>query len=579
MSIKVLDPGVAEKIAAGEVIQRPASVVKELIDNAVDAGASRISIEIERAGKSLIRITDDGSGIPKNELPLAFEHHATSKVASIDDLMRIETMGFRGEALPSIAVVSEVVMVSRATGAELGGRIEISFGKEARNSDAGAPVGTSVEVRSLFGNLPARSKFLKSDRTEWGRVADVVTDAALVFTGIAFRLARDGATTMNVESHPNVPSRIKALFSESAADSLVAVNEEAGGVGVEGWVGRPTVTRSNMKMVYVYVNKRRVRVPAVTHALKTSFSEYIPRGRCPVAFLFITVPPGSVDVNVHPAKEEVRFKDTGPVHDAVRRAVGHALAKTGEARLSSEALPLSRASFGKSRSREPDRYSGEAERERFLRHVADRQSGYAAESTRAASVDIRKYGDVPRFLQVHDTYIIVEDEQGVILVDQHALHERVLLEEFREKFSIRSVEKQKLLIPAGVDLTSDEMARLEEISDGLNDLGLEVEPFGGNTVIVRAVPAFLGKADPGDLIMEIIGNVNPAADRESRLRELMALMACKGAVKAGDRLPAGQVAALLERGRNIDFSGTCAHGRPTRILISLSEIEKMFERR
>lgn len=569
MAIKVLEASVAEKIAAGEVIQRPASVVKELVENSIDAGAGRISVEIERAGKSLIRVTDDGRGIPRDELALAFEHHATSKVASIDDLARIDTMGFRGEALPSIATVSEIVMVSRSAGGELGGRVEISFGREMGIKDAGAPVGTTVEVRNLFGNLPARSKFLKSDRTEWGRVASIVTDAALVFPGIAFNLARDGETAVNTESHPDILSRIRALFSPSIADSLVPVSAKVGGVGIEGWVGRPDLTRSNMKMVHVYVNRRHVRVPAVTHALKAAFSEYIPKGKCPVAFLFITVPPGTVDVNVHPAKEEIRFRDTSPVHNAVRQAVGRTLTGTAAARPVGTIL----------RGAERRRYNGKIDWQRPLRPVAEKEFGYPAGPARVTPVDVRQYEEERRFLQVHDTYIVVEDEQGVMLVDQHALHERVLLEELKEKFRSRSVEKQNLLIPANVDLAPDEMARLEDIKDGLDDLGLEVEPFGGNTVVVRAVPAFLGKADPAELLLEILENMNPAADRESRMRELIALMACKGAVKAGDRLPGEQIRALLERSKGVDFSGACAHGRPTRILLSMSEIEKMFKRR
>lgn len=577
----------AEKIAAGEVILRPASVVKELVENSIDAGGSRISVEVERAGKSLIRVTDNGRGIPRDELELAFEHHATSKVASVDDLARIDTMGFRGEALPSIAAVSGAAMTSRASGAELGGRVEMSFGGPRRVSDAGAPVGTTVEVRDLFGNLPARLKFLKSDRTEWGRISGVVTHTALMFPEIAFDLARDGETVLSAESHADIPSRIKVLFGTSIAESVVSVHSEIRDVKVDGWICRPDLTRSSMKMVHVYVNRRFVRVPAVTHAMKAAFGEYLPRGRCPVAFLFIAVPPASVDVNVHPAKEEIRFMDPGPVHDAVSEAVRGALAGV-RARLGG--LPSvsdgitgrrARGKEGRGLFRDtvpPGRYGRETDREEFLRPVAEKGRGYPEKPTRVTPIDIRRHEGVPRFIQVHNTYIVVEDEQGVMLVDQHALHERILLEELREKFSSRSVEEQNLLIPASVDLGPDEMARFEEIRDGLDDLGLVAEEFGGNTVIVRAVPAILKGVDPADLLLEIIENLKPAADRESRLRELMGLMACRGAVKAGDHLPGEQIMALLERSKDIDFSGACAHGRPTRILLGLSDIERMFER-
>lgn len=577
MAIKVLPPDVSEKIAAGEVILRPSSVVKELIENSIDAGAARISVEAEHAGKSLIRVTDDGCGIPGDEIACAFRHHATSKVTSVDDLAHINTMGFRGEALPSVAAVSEMTMISRASGAGLGGRLDVSFGRIGQVIDAGAPFGTTVEVRGLFSNMPARLKFLKSDRTEWGRIASIVTHAALICPQIAFDLVRDGKTVVSAESHPDVISRIEKLFGAPITESLIPVSGGLGEVSLEGWIGTPSLTRNNMNMVHVYVNRRYVRVPAAARALKDSYGEYLARGRCPVAFLFIEVPPSSVDVNVHPSKEEIRFRDTGLVHDAVKHAIRGALANTGAARVLSTSLGKGIARIRRDtpglKTAGDDTGPGKSPGAVF-----ERELPYHAD--RVPLIDVRaREQRVRRFMQVHNSFIVVEDEDGVMLVDQHALHERILLEEFKNKLSIRSVEKQRLLIPANVDLTPDEMAGLDEVKDCLSDLGLVVEKFGGNTVVVRTVPALLKAVDPADLLLEIIDGIKPGTDRDSKLRNLIGLMACKGAVKAGDKLSGKEISALLEKAGEIDFSGACAHGRPTHILLTLAEIEKMFGRR
>ncbi len=556
MPIQVLPINVSEKIAAGEVIQRPASVVKELVDNAIDSGATRISVDVEQAGKALIRVSDNGSGLPREELPLAFQHHATSKLSSVEDLGMISTMGFRGEALPSIAAVSETVMVSRPPDAALGAQIEVDFGSIGETIEAGSPTGTTVEVRNLFRNLPARLKFLKSDRTEWGRIASVVTHAAAAFPSVGFHLSHNGQRALSVEPHPDIPSRIGRLFDASLADSLSYSMTRLRGLELQGWFSPVHVTRSNMNMIHTYVNSRYVRVPAALRALKDAYGEHLPRGRHPVAFLFLLVPPDAVDVNVHPSKEEVRFEDAGTIHDIVRRAAGDALAGMNTAADARVPSPAGRPS-----------------------PVAEGHLPYRASPRPMTPLPSGPLFETAAFLQVHNSYIIVEEDDGILLVDQHALHERILLEELREKMARRSLERQGLLVPLTVNLTPEEMSSLEEIRDCLDEAGITVDDFGRNAVAVRSVPALLKNADPVDLVLEAIHETGGPGDRDSRLRELIARMACRAAVKAGQKLSTEEIAALLQKARETDFAGACAHGRPTRIKLTLADLEKMFERR
>jgi DNA mismatch repair protein MutL len=466
-------------------------------------------------------------------------------------------MGFRGEALPSIAAVSETVMVSRPSGAELGAQIEVEFGEIGETIEAGGPAGTTVEVRNLFCNLPARLKFLKSDRTEWGRIAGVVTHAAAAFPSVAFDLAHNGKRILSVEAHPDIPSRIGRLFDASLADSLAHAMSRLRGVELQGWFSPVNVTRSNMNMVHMYVNSRYVRVPAALRALKDVYGEYLPRGRHPVAFLFLIVPPDAVDVNVHPSKEEVRFKDAGTIHDIVRRAAGEALAGLGasvEARVPS--APSGRPS-----------------------PVAERPLPYRTPPRPTAPLPSGPLFEASGFLQVHDTYIVVEEEDGILLVDQHALHERILLEELKEKMADGSLERQGLLVPLTVNLTPEEMSALAEIRDCLGEAGITVDDFGENAVAVRSVPALLKNADPVDLVLEAVHETASAADRDSTLREVISRIACRAAVKAGQRLSRQEIAALLKKARETDFAATCAHGRPTQLKLTLADLEKMFERR
>lgn len=602
--IRILDADVANKIAAGEVIERPASVVKELVENALDAGARRIDIEIRRGGKEYIRVTDDGAGVPAEQVPLAFARHATSKIRSADDLFNVATLGFRGEALPSIAAVAEVEMRTRTADAPGGVRYVVCGGVPGELEPAGAPVGTTVVVRRLFFNTPARYKFLRSESAEARRIADVAARIALAWPQVAFRLVADGRQVFATPGDGDLAGAIRAVYG-AAARELVPIAGELNGVQVSGWVSKPDVVFGNRERMSVFLNGRWIQSAALLRAIEQGYDTMLPHGRHPLAVVHLTLDPAAVDVNVHPAKAEVRFKDEGAVFRAVMRAVREALLGTDLIQPVTRARPLEAAGPGvQGPSAPPARHSSAP-------LIALPASGALAGSPRAAEerpiwpqpeavshshagagvaplpdaasppADAREQLRALRILgQLHRTYIVGETADGLWIIDQHVAHERVLYERFLEALATGRRNVQRLLIPVAVTLPPSLVGLAEQYAGPLERLGFLLEPFGGASYLVRGVPVELAGADErrlGETLEELL----LACEREGRWNPhaAAASLACRAAVKAGQELDAEQMAALVRQLAGADNPFACPHGRPIVVELGRLDLERRFGRR
>ncbi len=587
--IRLLPDEVVDRIAAGEVVERPAAVVKELIENALDAGASRIAVRLEAGGRRLIRVEDDGEGMTPDDLEKVFLRHATSKLRDVEDLFHIASLGFRGEALASIGAVSRTQIMSRPDGAAEGALVANDGGKVLPPKPAGCPPGTAVEVRNLFYNVPVRSKFLKTEATELSHCMESVTRFALSHPGIGFTLLHNGREVFRVEQNTGLKDRISAFFDKKVAEALIPVNKELLGIHLEGFLGRPELGRRDMRRSYLFLNDRFIRDRAVHAALRRADREVMPEKFHPVYFLKVGMPPDWVDVNVHPTKIEVRFLDGARVFSAVHKTVAEALA--GGEKFSSAAGPPDSPSYawrpGKSfGSMEPRGDAGPAVREAPCPGNLSFTSGAstpdrtmaAADETAPESPEVRPSRS-GRILQVHETYAVFETPSGLGIVDQHALHERILYEDLRKEYEGGGIRLQKLLLPVTVDLEPARAARVSEICFALNHLGIRAEASGERGIKVSAVPALLKNSDPHALVSEVIDRVAEGGMGEDAYRGLLFSLACRAAVKAGDRLADEELLALLERAEQIAYSGRCPHGRPTMVHLSLAELEVMFKRR
>jgi len=550
------------------VVERPASVVKELIENAFDAGARRIRLEVREGGRTLIAVSDDGSGMGPEDARTALERHATSKIASGEDLARIHTFGFRGEALPAIASVSRLRLRTRARGAPEGAEIEVDAGKTVDARTAGGPEGTRVEVAELFHNVPARRKFLKSPATEWGHIADWLARAALALPSVHFDVERDGRPAISWPAVGEAIERIAAVLSEREAEPLVALHAEDGALRLHGFASRPDAHRATAAGIHLFVNRRPVRDRLLRHALLDGYRDVLPRGRHPTALLFLELPVEAVDVNVHPAKWEVRFADPRAVHQLVSRGVGAAL---GERRW----LSAPAAAPGWVHEEVP------APSDWVLAGAAPRRPEPPAASAAPPRERLRLAGQ--RLLgQLHATYLLLEAPDGLLLVDQHAAHERVLFERLREGWRAGAVSRQPLLATETVELAPERVARLAGAAAELGALGFELEPFGASAIAVRAIPAVLAGSDPARLVAELADELVP--ERSGGLRapdaaeRLFASMACHAARRAGERLDPREQQALLGALDAIPWAPTCPHGRPVAIPLSRGEIERRFGR-
>jgi DNA mismatch repair protein MutL len=586
--IRRLPDALVDQIAAGEVVERPASVVKELVENAVDAGARRIRVEVREGGRGLLAVTDDGSGMAAADARLALERHATSKLATAEDLARIGTYGFRGEALPAIASVSRFRLRTRLAGAAQGTEVRVDHGRGLEVRTAGGPVGTRVEVADLFAGVPARRKFLKAASTEWTHVADWLARAALVLPAVHFDVQRDDRDAWSWPATADRLARIAAVLSEREAEALLPAELERGGVRLRVFASRPDVHRRSAEGLYLYVNERPVRDRLLRHALLEAYRDWLPRGRFPTVLLELEVPPEAVDVNVHPAKWEVRFADPQHIHrmvsDAVRRAV-EARGWLAAAPPSEESSPVAWPQPRPEGLAATGARSGDWLFAQAAASAAPREA--ASERPALRFADLRPIG------QLLGTYLLLEDKGGLLLVDQHAAHERVLYERMRRGWLEGGVERQALLAPTPVELDAPARAALEAAGGALERLGFEVEPFGADAVLVRAVPALLAGRDPGALVRGLAEPLRagaaeaevlaaPEGGASVRLLEaadrLFATLACHAARRAGDVLDPLEQRALLDALDAIPWAPTCPHGRPVAIPVTLGEIERRFGR-
>jgi DNA mismatch repair protein MutL len=665
--IQQLSPALVNRIAAGEVIERPASVVKELVENSIDAGSTHITVEIEDGGRELIRITDNGCGIPLEELPLAFAQHATSKLACDEDLFRIATMGFRGEALASIGAVSHARLLSRVAGRDEAWEIHNRGGEISAPQAAAGNVGTSIEIRNLFFNTPARRKFLKGAATELGHISEMVLRLALPYPAISFELLSDGRSILKLPATSPV-QRMLAAWPDDFHEQRLSLEFGDAELRLGGIIGLPELARPTAKYQYVYLNGRFIRDKFIQHALKEGYRGLTEPGRHPAAILMLTIPPADVDVNVHPTKIEVRFRDSSRIHGLVLASVREKLlgsdltpsahvggqdeapaAATSEARQqladffrsqfpgsvppapAAGAVPADGSAAGTPGAPAPA--AGNAavatappnpmgissatatsftapplqlepplpqqatipfpappriEAPRLNAQDIGRREAGAAGATPNHPAPAPTVSSPTGFsgvrapaIQLHNTYLVTESPEGMLIIDQHALHERILYEELVQWLSRGPLESQPMLIPEPVKASPRQVALLEQIQPLLQKLGIELTPFGPGTIAVQAFPTFLHRLSPSRFVRELLERGEQELldmHQEELLHDILDMMACKAAVKAGDPLTPEEIDALLTRRELCDRSSNCPHGRPTILRMSLKELEKQFKR-
>ena len=574
--IRILSEDLISKIAAGEVVERPASVVKELIENSIDAGATSIGVDIRAGGMESIRVMDDGCGMSKEDALLAAERFATSKVQKEEDLYAIQTLGFRGEALPSIASVSKMRLITRDGASQVGTEVDREAGVKVRVSEAGSPVGTSVEVKNLFYNTPVRRRFLKSVGTELFHIHRVVDQMALAKPQIQFRLIHDGREVLNVPKTNELPVRIEAILGRETYDGLIPVEFRDETIAIRGYIGRATLTLSSAKSIFTYVNGRFVRDRTVNRSIFDTYRTLIPRDRYPIAILFIDLSPHRIDVNVHPTKREIRFRDQEKVYRSINLALQSQLkAVPGDARISPAVETYLQEKGVPGRIREVTGGYGPMEGEGVERSFVfpefshkDQPGGF--------------YSSLFPLGQIGGTYIVCQGPKGLVVIDQHAAHERVLFEKLKHQLGNAAVVRQILLFPHMVEMSHAEAHVVGSYKDEMEKLGMEIEAFGGNTFVVKSVPQVVAVEDVGSLLKDIIGEL---ASEGSTLRgeaiteRILSIMACHGAIRANRVLRDGEMQALLRDLEEIDFASTCPHGRPIFSEIDYPQLDKLFKRR
>ncbi len=642
--IRQLSASVINKIAAGEVIERPASVLKETLENAVDAGADRIDITVEKGGIDLVRIADNGCGLLPEQMPLAFASHATSKIETADDLFSVDTLGFRGEALASISEVSNFTLRSRVADSDAGYEMVVNGGNHSEIVPCGCPVGTSIEVRNLFFNVPVRRKFLKTTQTEMGHCSEAFTRIAMAFPQIHFTLRHNERTMFELGKVDDWRSRIGAIFGEQVAEQLIWVESEEDGIRLSGYVANPTLSRGNTKMQYLFLNGRHIRDRSLQHALGEAYRGLLLHGRFPVSFLRLDMPADQIDVNVHPTKLEVRFENGRRIYSQLlgtlrNRFLSTDLTAKVEQPVGEEVVDPGQAAEVRDQFVNWARGDKSGGQTHVSADSGAKQTGFRFDQGQPLSplpqarrvAEFQPFDTTPGFgqnagasgstvtnpstesselpagesvfdptahaypslsppaevthahgaIQAHNRYLITESDEGVVIIDQHALHERILYEEIREKVLGGSLETQRLLVPETVHLTSSEAAAMLEAKDLLAELGVEVEDFGGDTILVSSYPAMLANINPADMIRQIAEQLDghgTLPDRRDLIDELLHMVSCKAAIKAGDRLTAEEIDALIERRHLVQDSHHCPHGRPTTLVFTREELDRRFKR-
>ncbi|MEW6746135.1 MAG: DNA mismatch repair endonuclease MutL [Planctomycetota bacterium] len=580
--IRVLPPEIVDKIAAGEVIERPASVVKELMENSLDAGARRVDVEVEGGGARLIKVTDDGSGIDPADLVLAFLSHATSKLMRLEDLEEIASLGFRGEALASIGAVSRASLRSRSAGREAGAVVEDHGGAISPVREVGMPPGTVVEVRDLFFNTPARRKFLKSPPSELAHITDVVTRLSLSHPGVRCRLLNDGKLVYAVEADDGVSRRLRLAFGRELGEGLLRGEAHENWGHLELFLGRPEQARRRSRLQLAFVNGRPVRDRTLVAAIRQGYADFLAESLQPVYAVFLAVPPSEVDVNVHPTKSEVRFRRAADLFRGVVAAVGSTLRR-------SDLAPRPRLSPPRSPAgRPPSRSAGAPGSPLFeegtpcLRLPAGGESvGEEAAPEFPVEAADRSSALTAGVLQVHCTYIVREVPEGLMVIDQHALHERLVYNRLKRQLEGGQVLSQRLLTPCIVEVPRRQVVALEEAGEMLARLGVDLRPFGEAAVALSAVPALLDRHDPERLVAELldVASGEDSADASRLLEKALLTLACHRSVRGGERLSEPMIRRLLREADADVLSQTCPHGRPTRVVLPLAEIERLFKRR
>ena len=580
MRIEKLDAAVANQIAAGEVVERPASIVKELIENSLDAGATSVTVEIEGAGTGLIRVLDNGVGIHHEDMRLALERHATSKITTTDDLLSITSMGFRGEALASVASVARTTLTSRAVGSDRAWALTVDGGEEKRHAPAAHPQGTAVEIRDLFFNTPARRKFMKTERTEVAHISETVRRLALANPGVSFELKHGSRTVERLPATKVLVDRIEKLLGRDFLAEAVEVDERQEELRLHGWIGSPTYTRRTADQQHLFVNARYVRDKVVSHAIRQAYRDVIFHGRQPVFVVYLEIPPEAVDVNVHPTKHEVRFRDSRQVHDFIFGRLNRAL-RDVRAGSSNDLIKNTGVAMNSTEPKAPAWVQASFPRQLSVQ-VEGGASAFVTEERDTVYAEDRVFPPLGYALaQLGGAYILAENEEGLVIVDMHAAHERITYEKMKSASSEQTLVKQRLLVPLSLEVTRREADLVEALTEEFGRLGIGLERLGPSTIRVQEVPSLIGTADAAELVRDVLGELVEYGRSDSLAEHrdsLLATMACHGSIRANRRLAIEEMNALLREMERTENAGQCNHGRPTFHVQNLADLDRLFLR-
>jgi len=573
--IRILPEKVASQIAAGEVIERPASVVRELLDNSIDAGSDSITAKIEGGGKRLIRVSDNGAGMSRDDLLLCLERHATSKIMSVSDLLSISTLGFRGEALPSTASVSRMEITSRPKEQLIGHRVKVDGGKIKSVDEVGCPTGTTVEVRDLFFNIPARRKFLRAEKTETDHIVDTFSRIALPFLHIHFKLDEMQRTILNLPVSENDLNRLSVLMGRHVVRSMLNLNQQTGELGIRAYLAPPDLDRSRGDRIFIYINKRNIRDRLITRAIIEGYGQRLMKGRYPQAVILIDVDPSLVDINVHPTKQEIRFRHSRLVYQSILSAIENTLGK----RVYASWDTVSDHHYGEPKEIAVRPTAGMFMAESQKEYVPTRGEGVGPPEPLHQEAYLVK--ESPQVIgQLKLTYILCQTSKGLLLVDQHAAHERIVYETLKKAYQTSNIERQSFLIPHRLEFSLREGRIIHQKLDQLVKFGVELEHFGGSTFLLRSVPSLLLQAQWDRFLYDLIPVLEEDDDlcNEKAMDHLMTVMACHGAIRAGVRMSQEEMSLLLSQLEKMDLPTNCPHGRPIFKKFTYYEIEKMFKR-
>ena len=580
MRIEKLDAAVANQIAAGEVVERPASIVKELIENSLDAGATYITVEIEGAGTGLIRVLDNGAGIHHEDMRLALERHATSKITTTDDLLSITSMGFRGEALASVASVARTTLTSRAVGSDHAWALTVDGGEEKRHAPASHPQGTAVEIRDLFFNTPARRKFMKTERTEVAHISETVRRLALANPGVNFELKHGKRMVEPLPATKVLVDRIEKLLGRDFLAEAVEVDERQEEFRLHGWIGSPTFTRRTADQQHLFVNARYVRDKVVSHAIRQAYRDVIFHGRQPVFVVYLELPPEAVDVNVHPTKHEVRFRDSRQVHDFIFGRLNRALRDVRPGS-SNDLIENTGVPMNTTEPKPPAWVQASFPRQLSVQ-VEGNASAFVTEERDTVYAEDQVFPPLGYALaQLGGAYILAENEDGLVIVDMHAAHERITYEKMKSASSEQTLVKQRLLVPLSLEVTRREADLVEALTEEFGRLGIGLERIGPSTIRVQEVPSLIGTADAAELVRDVLGELVEYGHSDSLAEHrdsLLATMACHGSIRANRRLAIEEMNALLREMERTENAGQCNHGRPTFHVQNLADLDRLFLR-